>query len=102
MNNEDLEKLWVDKGNWPFPGIYYCKNDPRIVIPKQRKWAGYSLNWANRKAIPFLIGVLIVFGSPFYYEIYNGYCSLKVFGPTLIIVLIILIPFLKFMSTRTE
>ena len=100
MNKEDLEKLWCDPRNWHFPGIYYCKDDPRIVIPKQRRWAGFSLNWANRMAIPFLLGVFIVFGSPFFIEMYLGYFSPKMFVLTLGIVLSILIPFLKYMSTR--
>ncbi len=101
MTGDNLEKLWGDNKNWPFPGIYYCKDDPRIVIPKQRKWAGFSLNWARPMAIPFLLGVFAVFGSPFFIEMYLGCSSPKTFVLTFLVILAVFIPFLKYMSTRT-
>ncbi len=100
MTDNDLEKLWGDKKNWPFPGIYYCKDDPRIVIPKQRKWAGVSLNWARPMTIPFLLGVFTIFGSPFFIQIYFGYSSPRTFVLIFLVVLVVFIPFLKYMSTR--
>jgi uncharacterized membrane protein len=45
-----LEKLWSDSANWRLNAVYVCKADPRILLPKRRKWVGWTLNFAHRRA----------------------------------------------------
>jgi hypothetical protein len=53
-----LEKLWSDPANWRGLGIYSCKEDPRILVPKRRKWAGWTLNFAHRRAwVHLIVGI---------------------------------------------
>jgi len=55
------EQLWSDPANWRW-GIYYCKEDPRVVVPKSIKWMGWTVNFARPSAVPIilLIGLLAV------------------------------------------
>ncbi len=45
-----LDKLWNDPAHWHSPSFYCCKEDPRIIVPKRRKWAGWTLNFAHTAA----------------------------------------------------
>jgi hypothetical protein len=42
-----LEALWGDPDNWRPGGIYYCKSDPRIIVPKRNRAYGWTMNFAN-------------------------------------------------------
>lgn len=62
MARDELEALWRDPRNYRW-GVYYCKADPRIVVPKRYKWMGWTVNFARPNAIPvtiLLIAILIV------------------------------------------
>jgi hypothetical protein len=41
-----LEALWKDPANWRGP-FYYCKEDPRGVVPKKIKSLGWTINFAR-------------------------------------------------------
>jgi len=45
-----LDKLWSDPVNWHGCGIYYCKDDPRTIVPKRIKWMGWTMNFAHASA----------------------------------------------------
>ena len=45
-----LEKLWSDPANWRGIGIYSCKEDPRVLVPKRIKLMGWTLNFGHRRA----------------------------------------------------
>jgi hypothetical protein len=45
-----LEKLWSDPANWRALYFYYCKDDPRYLVPKRNKWAGWTVNFAHPAA----------------------------------------------------
>jgi hypothetical protein len=45
-----LDKLWSDPAQWHGLGFYYCKDDPRTIVPKRNKWAGWTLNFAHPSA----------------------------------------------------
>lgn len=61
MNRDDLQKLWDDERNWGHGvwGCYFCKDDPRLIVPK-RRLPGGTFNMAHRMAVP-LMTVIIVF-----------------------------------------
>ena len=42
-----LDSLWEDRQNWKAYGMYFCKTDPRIIVPKRQKWAGWTMNFAH-------------------------------------------------------
>jgi hypothetical protein len=56
---EELEQLWADPSHWHL-GIYSCKADPRIWVPKRPRWAGWTLNFAHRRSIWLLIALLLI------------------------------------------
>ena len=45
-----LEKFWKDPGNWRLNAFYYCKSDPRIIVPKRSRLLGWTMNFAHFKA----------------------------------------------------
>lgn len=55
MDEEELNRLWLDEKHWKFfYAVYYCKADPRLVVPKPNfagtpnKWLGTTWNLAHR------------------------------------------------------
>lgn len=69
MNKNELEKHWEDSSNWKsWRGVarfYYSVDDTRVIVPKPRKWMGWTINFAHQLAyrilaLAFLIAVLPV------------------------------------------
>ncbi|HUJ72835.1 MAG TPA: DUF5808 domain-containing protein [Verrucomicrobiae bacterium] len=58
MTREEIEACWNDRRNWKWVGIYFCKADPRVIVPKHRKWMGWTLNFARPSAVPTLLLIL--------------------------------------------
>ncbi len=67
---ETLDKWHKDPNNWKFGGIYYNKEDKRILPPKRIKWMGWTVNFANTKSVLFFITMLIVLLALLYFS--NG------------------------------
>jgi hypothetical protein len=42
-----LDRLWSDSSNWRGGIVYVCKDDPRVIVPKKRKWGGWTMNFAH-------------------------------------------------------
>jgi hypothetical protein len=51
-----LEKLWSDPANWRINSIYVCKDDPRYLVPKRVRWAGWTVNFARKGAWIYFVG----------------------------------------------
>jgi len=86
-----LDQLWNDPENWRLYSIYYCKSDPRIIVPKRKKWAGWTINCAHPSAwvslliaISYPLGLIICFAKS--QEAYLLIPGLGIF--TLIVVLV--------------
>ncbi len=67
MTKNDLETLWLNADNWKFfYTIYYCKSDPRLIVPKINckgvpiKWLGATFNFAHFFAYILLIFITIL------------------------------------------
>ena len=56
---QDQETFWQDRSHWS-GGIYFCKEDPRFIIPKQPRWGGWTMNFGHRASTASLV-VLILF-----------------------------------------
>ncbi len=63
MTQEELDKLWRDPGSWR-GFIYYCPEDPRLIVPMRTRWTGYSINHFRRGAILTLIAILTALVAP--------------------------------------
>jgi len=40
--------------------VYYCKADPRVIVPKHLKWMGWTINFAHPSAIPVMLLTLAI------------------------------------------
>jgi len=91
MNPELLERYWRDPAHWQ-KGIYYrCAEDPRLIVPKKKKWHGWTLNFARPMAIPALLLMMVFVASPLVALAYYGYDPRTlIWWVGLIIVLVIL------------
>ncbi len=63
MTREELEACWKDPHNRKW-GVYYCKADPRVIVPKRLKWMGWTLNAARPSAIPVVLLMLAIVMVP--------------------------------------
>ena len=56
-----LDQFHSDPANWKLGFIYFCRADPRIVVPKRIRGLGWTINLARPMAIPsvvLLVGVV--------------------------------------------
>lgn len=63
MTREELEACWKDPENRK-RGVYYCKADPRVIVPKRLKWMGWTINFARPSAIPVMLLTLTIVAVP--------------------------------------
>ena len=63
MTAEEIEACWRDPRNRKW-GLYCCKADPRVIVPKSIKSMGWTINVARPSAIPVLLLILAVLGVP--------------------------------------
>jgi uncharacterized membrane protein len=57
---EELNRLWGDDRNWGHGiwGCYFCKEDPRLLVPK-RRLPGGTFNMAHRMAVPLMTAIIV-------------------------------------------
>lgn len=60
MEEEKIDKLWHDDNNWGHGrmGVYFCKEDPRLIVPK-RGLPGGTFNMAHRHAVTLLTAIIV-------------------------------------------
>jgi len=58
-----LEALWKSPQNWKW-GVYFCKEDPRVIVPKRQKWMGWTINFARPSAWPTLFALILFVALP--------------------------------------
>jgi hypothetical protein len=63
MTREEMETCRKDPRNRKW-GFYYCKADPRVIVPKGLKWMGWTVNAARPSAIPALLLLIALFVVP--------------------------------------
>ncbi len=71
MTRQDMEACWNDPRNRKW-GIYYCKADPRVIVPKHPKWMGWTVNAARPSAIPVALLLLLVAAAPVFIVALKG------------------------------
>ena len=65
MTENEINELWKNPKSWRAVLIYYCKDDPRVIVPKRLKFTGWTLNFANPWAVPTLILMILCVLAPF-------------------------------------
>ncbi|HEY3901886.1 MAG TPA: DUF5808 domain-containing protein [Chthoniobacter sp.] len=53
-----LDQFHSDPANWKLGFIYFCRADPRILVPKRIRGLGWTINLARPMAIPCVILVI--------------------------------------------
>ena len=67
-----LERLWSDPANWRGP-FYYCKGDPRNIVPKRVRQTGWTINFAHPSAwVGLLVRMAVMVGGLAYLK-YTGH-----------------------------
>lgn len=61
----DLTRFSRDPANWRFYFIYFCREDPRVIVPKRVGGLGWTLNFARPAAVPLLAGLCAVVWAVF-------------------------------------
>ena len=63
MAREEIEACRNDPRNHKWGLIYYCKADPRAIVPRRYKWMGWTVNFARPSAIlwvALLLAIVVV------------------------------------------
>ena len=55
MTRDEIEACWKDPRNRKWGVFYYCKADPRAIVPRRLKWMGWTFNAARPSAIPVVL-----------------------------------------------
>ncbi len=88
----DLSRFTDDPQNWRLWFIYFCREDPRIAVPKRIAGLGWTLNFAHPWAVPFLAalcgGVWAVFAALEANGLYRRYGTWSMLILLLLIVLL--------------
>ncbi|MGO8752465.1 MAG: DUF5808 domain-containing protein [Thermoguttaceae bacterium] len=64
MTREEIEVCWKDPRNRKWGLLYYCKADPRVIVPKHIKWMGWTLNFARPSAVPIALLLIALVAAP--------------------------------------
>jgi uncharacterized membrane protein len=61
MSDANYEHLWQDQKNWGggFCGWYFCKEDPRLWVPKKNKALGITVNLGHPKGGATLVTLFL-------------------------------------------
>ena len=72
MTREEIETCWKDPRNRKWGVFYYCKADPRVIVPKHPKWRGWTANFARPSAIPVVLLLLALLAVPVFIVTVKG------------------------------
>jgi ABC-type methionine transport system permease subunit len=65
MTPKEIEACWEDPRNRKW-GVYYCRADPRVIVPRHAKWMGWTVNAARPSAIPVVLLLLALLAIPMF------------------------------------
>jgi uncharacterized membrane protein len=99
MTREEMDACWRDPRNRKW-GLYYCKADPRVIVPKRLKWMGWTVNFAHPSAIPVALLLMALVAVPVSIVISLGLGVLPVVG-TIAAVTTVLCLLCWYLSSRT-
>ena len=100
MTREEIETCWKDPHSWKW-GVYYCKADPRVIVPKRWKWMGWTVNAARPSAVPVVLLSLAILAVPVFIVAAKGAgigIELTTAAATITVVCVLC----AYLSSRTE
>ena len=59
MNKSTQDQLHADPANWKWGIFYFCREDPRIIVPKRIRGLGWTINFARPSALVWVAGMLL-------------------------------------------
>lgn len=62
MNRKPLDAIWSRPSNWSL--VYRCPEDPRVIVPRRRRWMGWTINFAHPLAWVVLVASFLVAVGP--------------------------------------
>jgi hypothetical protein len=84
MTQDRLDELWARPSSWKLGFIYFCKEDPRAIVPKRIMWAGWTSNFAHWYSWLALLLLLAVAAAPVGAEIAFGVANPAIIIPTVL------------------
>lgn len=99
MTREEIEACRRDPRNIRWGIIYFCKRDPRVVVPRRPKWLGWTLNFARPSAVPTLLLFFAFLAVPLWMMEREGVVTVFLTGAAEILVVCLVCAYL---SSRTE
>jgi len=100
MTRDQIEACWNDPRNKKW-GVYYCKADPRVIVPKHPKWMGWTINAARPSAIPVLLLLLAILAVPVFIVAFKG-AGIGMVVITAAVTITIMCLFCAYLASRTE
>jgi hypothetical protein len=84
MTQDQLDELWDMPSSWKSGFIYCCKEDPRAIVPKRSKWAGWTINFAHWYSWLAILLLLVALAAPVGVEIAFGVTNPAITVPTVL------------------
>ena len=100
MTRDEIEACWKDPRNRKW-GVYYCKADPRVIVPKHPKWMGWTVNAARPGAIPVLLLLVALLVVPIFTAAAMGARTAVVLATTVAAVAVLCL-LCAWLSARTK
>ena len=85
----NLTRFTDDPKNWYLWFIYFCREDPRIAVPKRIAGLGWTLNFAHPWAVPFF--TLLCLGVWAVFEVLKATGSYRQYGTWTMLALLLAI-----------
>jgi len=105
MSLEELDRLWADEGNWTVLGLYRCRQDPRIIVPKKIRGLGWTFNIAHAgtiKGMSIFVLMIILAIVPPLFVCWSGLDDLLSIAGSVIVSIVLLCAAGHYFATRTE
>ena len=62
--DDHFQQFWQDPKHWRLHFVYFCRQDPRIVVPERHKWMGWTFNYAHSSAYLLTIAIILAMVVP--------------------------------------
>ena len=100
MTRDQIEACWNDPRNKKW-GVYYCKEDQRVIVPKHPKWMGWTINAARPSAFPVLLLLLAILAVPVFIVAFKG-AGIGLILVTAAVTITIMCLLCAYLASRTE
>ncbi len=100
MIREDLDRLWANPNNWSI--VYRCAEDPRVIVPRRRRWMGWTINFAHPLAWLVLLLSAVVAVGPVFILLRIGVVSVLLVLTALIASIFALVGFSHWEASRSR